>query len=95
MMVRHFLMAVGPGIRNQAIAGDGDADILGDLGDGAIEGDGLGLGGFFGEVLERDIGALRDHQHMHLGLGLDVVEGEDMGVLIDLAAGNLDRKSVV
>src|SRR5262249_16172275 len=41
------------------------------------------------EIVERDILALGDHQDMHRRRGLDVMEGEDVLILMHLAAGDL------
>ena len=72
MEMRHFLMAVGAGIGDGAVAGDVDAGQFADLGDGAGEGDDLGIRGLGRKILEGFVSALRDDQDMSLGLGADI-----------------------
>ena len=45
--------------------------------------------GVLRKIVERDVFALGDRQHMSRALRADVVESEDVRILVDLVAGDL------
>ena len=94
MQVLHLLVPVVAAIRDHAIAGGRDARHARDHADGAHERGLLGVAGLLVEVVPGHVGAARDHEDVDRRLRLDVVEGEDMRVLVDLPARDLPAQDV-
>src|SRR5262245_38521511 len=87
--MRHFLTGGGTTIGEYAIAAIRHSLLSGDLADRTDKRGNLLGRSLLGKIVERDVFALRDHQHMRRTLRVDVPEGEDMRILIDLVARNL------
>lgn len=87
--MRHLLMRIGAMIGEDTVAACRNPLGAGDLADGADIANDLGRRCFLREIIERDIGAFRDHQNMHRRLGVDVMEGERVLVLEHLLARDL------
>src|SRR5690349_6368952 len=84
--MRHLLPGVHPGIGEEAVAGLDQTRVAGDPADGADEAGDLAFRGPAGEIVPRHVSALGDDEDVDRLLRLDVVEGERMLVLMDLAA---------
>src|SRR5436853_303183 len=67
----------------------GHALLPGDMADGAHQRGNLLRRGVLRKIVERDVFALGDRQHMSRALRADVVESEDVRILVDLVAGDL------
>ncbi len=89
MEMRHFLPAIGTHVGQHAIAAGLDAEILRHLRHRAPEAGDLGIRPVRAEIGDGDIPPLRDHQHMHRRLRIDVMEGEGMRVLMHALARDL------
>src|SRR5438046_8933182 len=63
-----------------------------DMTDRPDEGSELGVRRFLREIVDRNVLAFRDHDDMGRRLRIDVVKGEDVLVLIGLAAGQFAAK---
>src|SRR5882724_6612376 len=87
--MRHLLMGGGSGIGKDTIAAVGYPLVAADLAQGAHESGHLGRRGLLGEIVERDVLSLGDHQDMRRALRADVVEGEDVLILVNLVARDL------
>ncbi len=74
-----------PVLRRKKKTGDGAETVavhakhLADLRTGAVEIGDLGICRLGREMREIDVGALRDHQHMHRRLRVDIVESQCVG----------------
>ena len=84
MKVRHLLMRIGAMIGENAIAAVFQAQIARYLAHGAKEAAGLRVAGPRRGIPYADTGTLGDDQGMELWLRVDVMEGEAVGILVDL-----------
>jgi len=82
----HLLMSGRAGIGEDTVAGFGYSLLPSNMPEGADQSGNLGSRGFLGEVVERGVLALGDHQNMRRALRADIVECEDVFVLINLLA---------
>src|SRR5271155_4066043 len=82
----HLLMSGRAGIGEDAVAGFGYPLLPSNTPEGADQCGDFSRRSFLGEVVERDVFALGDHQNMRRGLRADIVECEDVFVLINLLA---------
>ena len=87
--VRDFLARVRSGVGEQAIARLDQSEVARDLADGADEPGDLRVGCPRGEIVPRNIRALRDHQDVGRRKRIDVVERKRVLVLIDSLRRNL------
>ncbi len=74
--VGDFLVAVGAGVGQDAVARGFETQQFGNVGDGAEEAGDLFLRGGGGEIGQRDAGGFWNDQNMYRRLGIDVVERE-------------------
>ena len=82
-------MGVDAVVGQEAVAAGVEPELAGDGADGTHQRRDLGVAGPGREIVEMNVGALGNHQHMDRRLGIDVVEGQDVLVLIDRLARNL------
>ena len=87
MQVGNRLAGIGAAVGDQTVA-IGESRLLGDLGDGLKDmGEhGTVLGGYAVQGGNVDLG---DHKDVHGGLGIDVAEGQNGVVLVDLGGGDI------
>ena len=85
----YFLIRIPAVIGEDAIAALGKTKLTRRMADRAHEAGDLRIRRVGREIVHRDIGALRDRQHMHRRLRVDVVEDEAVLVLIDGLVGDL------
>jgi len=87
MQVGHCLAGIGAAVGDQTVA-IGESRLLGDLGDGLKD---MGDHGavLWGHAVEGGDVGLRDYEDVNGGLGIDVAEGQNGVVLVDLGGGNI------
>jgi len=86
--MRDFLMGVRTGIGEDAIAWFLEPEVPGDLANRAKKSGDLIGGGSSGEIGQRDVAGLGNHQDVQRGLRVDVMEGEGEFILVDPLAGD-------
>ena len=90
--MRHLLVRSRAVVREHAVPALADPFLPRDMTDRPDEGSELGVRRFLREIVDRDVLAFRDHDDMGRRLRIDVVKGEDVLVLIGLAAGQFAAK---
>lgn len=86
--VGNFLPAVQAAVADKPVAVCLDAEMMGDIADGANEIMRFFGTGARGEIAEVAVGALGDHQCVRCGLRCDVVKGEAVFCFVDFLAGD-------